>query len=565
MLKIFFFVLIVIFAAGCENADFPVVSFDTENVTECHVPESMVKPGLVAAITPFDDNRYFLADYGNVFLLDIRNGDLKYMIPPNLEGCSSQIWDATGIYYCPKSEKLFIANYYGNNIIVCKVDNERLNFLQEIYSKNTVAPEDVYYADNILVCANYHGDSATAFDLSSEMPREIWSTPGKGGHSVCIIDGKVYFTALYERKLYELDLKTGKVLRSIGKQSWNRKNAGFLWPTAVNPYDENHIIVSDAHTGYISIINIDTLKIERSFGDNGPTYKYLNMPYCTIHHNGKLLTVSTFQSRILVTRPEDFGVEKSFVFHKEGWSYLKEQNIKTASLRELWSGKYAYTFRKGPKITILGEKYYLGFGRLYSVKEKPLQKEIIFLAPPADSLYANSEQLYFGNLVKTERGSILFSSQARCAYYLSDGPVSYLIPFAIEFDSWAIDNQLYMPGKIYDTKQIEQEIQNAINLVEMKRLPNGLLPYEALASVFEFSKKSGKDGSGIFVSTMGAKEFENSFTSVAGKKFLNRYKVLHEASDSEEVRKAGEQYFAEESKECGIWEIILVHMLTGAK
>lgn len=108
-----------------------------------------------------------------------------------------------------------------------------------------------------------------------------------------------------------------RIVDSIGNIDSNPSNNGFLWPTSINGLDENRLVVSDAHTGYIYILNKNNLKIESYFGGNSLSYKYLHMPYTVIVNDNKYYITSTFQDRIIVGNIKNWNAEEVLYFQVE--------------------------------------------------------------------------------------------------------------------------------------------------------------------------------------------------------------------------------------------------------
>ena len=84
--------------------------------------------------------------------------------------------------------------------------------------------------------------------------------------------------------------------------------------------DDHHVIVAEAHTGIVSTLGIPELRTKQFYGGNGPTLQYLNMPYDAVERYGKLVILSTFQSRIIVLNKSDMHVIHDFVPQTSDWS-----------------------------------------------------------------------------------------------------------------------------------------------------------------------------------------------------------------------------------------------------
>jgi hypothetical protein len=406
------------------------------------------KTFMPVTITKYSKNLYLIANYTDVFLLNINNANVykfkiinnvhKFLFENKKKDVSKFIFNPTGLFYSPINKKLYVANYKGNNILIFDVNitNKTLLYKGEIKTKHTIGPENIYVTKDgkFLATACYDGGAITFFKLllPTKKYKEIWTTKISQAHGVCILGNKVYATGLTKRKIYILDKQTGKIEKSIGNIDSNPKNNGFLWPTCVYPLNKTHIVVSDAHTGYIYILNKDTLEIEKYFGGNGPTYKYLHMPYAILIDGKKYFILSTFQDRIILGNIKSWNAKKSFVFKGRTWKNVKDKQIK--SLIKQYD---IYIYKKGPKINIFNHKYMLGFGHLYSFKnEFPVLR-----LPNIGTLNNDSGYFYFTDSININKYyNIIFSPESEAAFSLVNlKGINYMIPF--ELDSSRYDKR----------------------------------------------------------------------------------------------------------------------------
>lgn len=525
------------------------------------------------SITPYNDKYHLVANYTNVFLLNIENGDVykfnlindvyKFISENNSDSkildVSNLTFVPTGLFYSSKYEKLYIANYKGNNILIFDVDINTKNLIYqgEIKTSNTIGPENVYVTDDgkYLASANYDGSDVTLFELTSfKQYKEIWSTEIGQAHGVTIKDSFVYATGLTERKVYKLDIRDGKIVDSIGNIDSNPSNNGFLWPTSINGLDENRLVVSDAHTGYIYILNKNNLKIESYFGGNSLSYKYLHMPYTVIVNDNKYYITSTFQDRIIVGNIKNWNAERSFVFSGRNWGIIKNQEI------DSFIAKYdIYNYKNGPQIDFFTKRYTMGFGHIYPVdNDMPLMR-----LPDISTINNDSAYFYFTDLLAFKDSHIVFSPQSQAALYIKNSKgINYLIPFKLDStDYWKYNNSLVNSVGKFDLNLISERINSKIIEIEKKRHSNGLLDLK------DFYKIYNNENRPFLSYSLDEfnKRFELVFKTNEGKVFLDEYRKITKIDSKNDVEKIAFNYYKEALKNSYIDmnEFFIVQMLTG--
>lgn len=514
--------------------------------------------GMPVSITPFDSNYYFLANYSNISILDMRDMSLDLMSVADKRVAPRErfFYNPAGLFYSPVRRLLYVASYTANNVAVFSVDIKAkcLELKEIIGSPHTVSPENVFVSDDgkYMVCANYDGSSATAFDISGSPPREIWNTSISLAHGVCILNNRVYVTGLQDRSLFELDLATGAIIRRTGSAGWKPEKKGFLWPTSVFPYSRDSLLLSDAHTGFIYLISTRDLRIKKYLGGNGPTYKYLNMPYCAIVHEKRFIVLSTFQQRMVVGNRKNLKISESVSPEKDAWGYMRQSGLPAA--RRLGEGWNQYTWEKGPHVTLLGNDYSLGYGHLHPFKAARTIPTISLSGN--GPLYSPERESYFLNTVDSGKFYILFSPQRSPSYCIVPGTITYLLPVNLSQDCWSIENAICGRKEKIDPSKFQDGIMKMVTRLNEKRLPNGLLKKE--------------DFREIVFPGCPASQFEKSlkecFPSWEGKKFLEKYDEYSSRPVSgEEVSDIADDYFFAMEKETfvNLDELMLVHMFTG--
>jgi hypothetical protein len=520
------------------------------------------------SITPFDDAHYLVTDYSSIFLLDCASGDLTDLKPGTGElsrsrdmtmpGSKCISYHPTGIHFSKKNNLLYVANYAGNDILVfsASLGEKRISLVDEIHSPHTISPENVFVSDDgsCLVSANYDGGSVSCFTLCTTPPRELWNTPIGQAHGICIVGKKAYATGLQPPCIIELDLQTGKILRKTGIPGWHPGENNFLWPTSIYPFSSRELIVSDAHTGFISIMEKHSLKVKKYFGGNGPTYHFLNMPYSAITDGNRLIVISTFQGRILIGDKKSCLFERALVPCRDAWVYARtRQPDATMRLGEGWKD---YVLEKGPPASILGCPYMPGYGHLHP--KGSAKSPILTLSMNADSLFNRTgSEFFFMQYRKSSSGLLLFSPQSTQAFLLTGSPVSYLFTVPLEKDCWVMDDAVISAGGPVDGEKIEGDFIEKAGELDRKRLPSGLLRPEDLRAVaFPF-----------YDSSLFEKKLLCVFSSAQGRRFLDEYRhSLANNSSRRDVEKFSQEYYAAIRQEdfAHFDEMLLVHMLSGA-
>jgi len=518
-------------------------------------------PGLLVSVASPGKGLYLTADYANIFLLREKDGSMKLMRPdrgtfsPDKKGLT---YNPTGLFYDSSHSLLYVANYTANNILAYQVDTDKaaLTLKAEIGSENTISPENVSVSPDgsFLVSANYDGNTVTAFDLTGEKARELWSRPVPLAHGVCISGDRVYATSLRLRSLFELNRKNGHLIRRSGQMGWNPSRFDLLWPTSVQQYPPDELILSDAHTGYVYLVDRATLKVKRYFGGNGPTFRFLNMPYTAVVCGDELLIASTYQRRLLIGSRRDFRFRCSFMIQPERWQYAR--NMKIQEISRLGTGWDDYQWVKGPKVNIFGNDYVMGYAHL-----NPVGGRLSSLVAPCreGSLFNSLGELYFLDRIELPEGFLLFTpqrGQGYCFYRESDA--SYFFPVSLTVDNWRIGNDIFSPEGIVDSRLVWERAGKMAQALKKARSPEGVLNSDALREIVfpELDRE-------VF-----EKKLSEVFQTEPGTRFYIAYKAFRTgAIDIEELNSSAERFFREVAnlENIPMDEMMTAHMLTGKK
>lgn len=244
-----------------------------------------------------DGRRFLVCNYGQIGLADIEKNTLSILEPPD---AVKSKWFPTGLFYDKRSKKLYVANYKGNNGLVFTIlDEKKLQLEHEFTGIEgpegvSVSPDGKYVA-----FANFDGKDVVLF----EGTHLKWRSPTlKFAHGVAIQADKsgtlfVFATVLVHTGLYKFSLD-GKMVKQSRNSGYLGRNA-YLYPTTIVPYQQGTLLVIDADSGQISILDTDLQELH-SVGANGPGVNMFHRPYGICPVDGHtVLVADTFKSRLV--------------------------------------------------------------------------------------------------------------------------------------------------------------------------------------------------------------------------------------------------------------------------
>lgn len=401
------------------------------------------------SIAEFNPNLYVIVNYGATLLFDKENATILELQPIfKVEGVIRHIpsdteYNPTGVAVDSQGN-VYIANYNANNILLGRINFKThcLVFEKSFSSINSGGPENVSVSEkhNLLVSANYNSNSVTAFNLSTR--EELWSVSVPGAHGVSISPDGVWATGLVQRKVYFYDFK-GKLLQSIGGLGTVPSRNQYMWPTSIF-YNESCrcVVISDAHTGYISWYDAITLKLKYYWGGNGPGYDYLHFPYAAMPYSQGIMVLSTCRSEILfleMNNKHDEALKvSSYRFKNDLWP-----STLTDDFRSSWGNYLNVT----DKVSWSSCFFYLGYN--YLLQEKTA---VYYNIPYAPSVLNPGSYLYFLQGKTIGKFTFIFSSTSTRLFCIIDNGQRYphtLLSKSIHFDSWlSKDNIIYNGGRL---------------------------------------------------------------------------------------------------------------------
>ena len=439
-------------------------------------------PGPVS-IVRIDDKRFVAANYGRLYAVDTRTATarpiaVRWSIKPTA-------FVPTGLTYDPSSRTLFIANYTANNLLSGKLDPAigQLTITEEIGAGTVVSAEGISYDSGrkLLASAQYDGNSVTAFAKTEGGWRLDCLVPVPQAHGVAIDGAYLFATSLESRKLLKINLQRCAVEGSVGDLGWDAKAPEFMWPTTVQRLSDGMIAVSDAHTGHISVIDPESLKVRAWFGSNGPGFGALNMPYGFAETaEGNLLVLSSFGSRLIE-------------FSRSG------KVVRSFSAQKAWPDSY----QASPEAMLGGTEWrdYANIGRKadlfghcvvgsYSSLSSCDGKHTIALPLLSDGPLIGNSYYYFTEVADTGKGVLVVSPQNRSALYIAPTATALaLIPVPVGFDSWIDGETIARPGGNLPIEALAAKLDDSVRqLVTDIGASGGLAVTEIASRLSAFAK-----------------------------------------------------------------------------
>lgn len=299
--------LIIVFCSGCTNNK---LSFPANNAgktiplkyaTKKEIYNADMKIRAVS-LTAFKDG-FIGTSYVSLFYYDEKmkkRTEIKcpegYAIGYELQSDKrKKIWNPTGCFYNKKEDLLYLANYNGHNVLVCKIsDDLTCTVLKEISTESMVSPENIYINKNgMIAVADYDGNSLFMFDNDGQL---MWSRNIGLAHGVTMSDNNVYVTSLLDRSISSFDYN-GNLIKTIGELGFEGQDK-FMWPTALDYYNKQ-LLITDAHTGRIYLYDED-LNYISSIGGNGASNNTFNFPYTANVMNHSIYVADCYNERIVI-------------------------------------------------------------------------------------------------------------------------------------------------------------------------------------------------------------------------------------------------------------------------
>ena len=521
-------------------------------------PAAHDMPLMNVSMTKIKEDYYAMASYGYIILLNRQSK--QYCIVDM--GNESQ--NPTGLY-SNGDGKLFVANYTLNNILYGNIDIASCKYnIEKVYqTKSLISPENVCSNGKVLVAANYDGNNVTAIDLDSGY--ELWSTKIGLAHGVTIIENKVYATGLLERKIFEIDINNGNILRSYGTKGSDTDKAQFLWPTSIYPMDNDNLVISDAHTGYISFFNIKKFSISKYTGGNGPTFKFFNYPYTSILIDNELFILSAFKGNILVIDYNKMQVIETYYFGKPKWEYdLVVEESKYPMIKK-WNSYDDIDTKECP-LKIGERQYHLSYARLVPIVNNTYPT--LTLTEVSTSLVSGHYLYFLQNLNLQDEWNIVISSSVNSAFAISQhlsNETPIVLPYNLKFtDVWINKNELVSPYGILDKEHIVKQLNLSKDKILFFYNSIGYIPLQELVYILSQTGPYPSLNKIDDVTDQEIQKFRLSFSTAAGQEFFDSYKKCDKSNcDKEYIKNLALLYYknAYGYKTAPLTEWLLVAMI----
>ncbi|MGE0625212.1 MAG: hypothetical protein AB7O54_21590 [Pseudomonadales bacterium] len=515
------------------------------------------------SIAQYDQDRYVIANYANLLLLSRDQANICPLSPdwsgfPAEEssvphGNETRIYNPTGVWI--SDGELFVANYKGNNVLRARIDIKecQVRFIGEYRSQDSLGPENVVadQSRDLVVSANYDGGTVTAFRLDTGSP--IWTTKIPQAHGIALAPDSLFVTGLRDRKIFELDMHTGEVLKSVGDLGWDPASKQFLWPTAITSLTSGTVALADAQSGFVSFINPRTLDVDRHIGGNGPSLNRFNYPYSVAPADDGMVVLSTNRNHILFF--DQLGsITEDFVVREQSWPDIARL---AAPFGKGWVG---YVDESGETLAVQQNSYKLGFGHLQPESVAPILR-----VPDIFTLFNFGPYIYLlqGRQL-SEDVAYFFSSSSTTLLGIvrGQGKPDLLLHESIPVDTWLIgENLVSSTGIVQTERRLVQLMEKTAKKYYAIIDTEGWIPPEDLFNVGTFR---------IEDVPLNYVEFEDHLDRLFSSSFARRFKHTYDqcnrrSCDTALLRNAASFYYQEVNGQlyANLDEYLLVGMLSG--
>jgi hypothetical protein len=381
------------------------------------------------SVTALDDRSLLVADYRNLYLVEGEAARKVAVDNPN-----NVTFVPTDTAYDRGADELFIANYTGNDVLVGKIDPENGTsaIKRRIGDGATVSPEGIALFGDKVAIANYDGNNVQVFRKQAvDGERALCDIRVEWAHGITFADGHLFVSSLAQRKIVKIDPDTCRIVSETGSRGWGRGQ--FLWPTGIAAAGEKKIVVSDAHTGMLTVLRTTDFLVVQHWGGNGPSF--FNMPYGVEWHDGTFYVASAFNQTIFSLKGLSWSGAKRLSADPGAWSWHKGGFTEKD---EINGDDFTADYLGRTTTRIRNQCFVLGYGKI-----KPCWYNFL----PSDLELAAQSQvgpLYFIQSVRLADGTFVFSPQNKVGlYYRDDGGAP--VELHIGWDNWAVNGTIVGP------------------------------------------------------------------------------------------------------------------------
>lgn len=272
-----------------------------------HVPEDLpvrrLRPETTSiprpvSITRVGGDRFHVCNYSGLWLLDWAAGSARAIPPPRWPDAPDRkppVWNPTGVHYNAATRRLYVANYTGHNVLVFDAtDPAHPKLAAEMTCPAMRSPEnvDVTTKGDLVAVADYDAGLLFLFGGGGKLR---WARHVSRCHGVAFYAG--------DTRLLASSLGVGGIepfhLDGSRLATKPRPIEVFIWPTCLAAGPPDRVLVTDAHTGRLVLIDNDLASLSR-LGANGPGPSRFDMPYgaCWLD-DGEVLVADTYKARLV--------------------------------------------------------------------------------------------------------------------------------------------------------------------------------------------------------------------------------------------------------------------------
>ena len=419
-----------------------------------------------------DDETLLLVNYHDIRSLNVGSGEVV-RLAADLSRLANPKFVPTGVAVGPRSRMVYLANYLANNILIGRLDIDKIVFEKQLTGDGLISPENLALSpdERWLISANYDGNSATAFEAKDGAFVQKWSAAVPLAHGVAILGDRVFVSSLLQRQVVVLSLEDGAVLGSFGAPGWQAYCLNFLWPTGVQTVNDDMLVVTDSHTGgiYRIVFGEGSATLLDVVGGTAPGAFGLQMPYATAPIGNSLAILSTFSPKVVIAgpaaAPDAPKIEKLIVQQAE----QAEVDAESSEAPPLGVGWNGYVHFAAPPLRISGIGMVPSYGALISVtRDRPTAIEQTYALNP-DTLSLFGASMYFIEAHPLRGGVVLSSPSAPFVLYVTLGETSCLAKVDLPAAPLATDRGLQHRHGTSRYEDMERRARARLRELDLRR------------------------------------------------------------------------------------------------
>ncbi|SEQ46529.1 MULTISPECIES: hypothetical protein [Pseudomonas] len=522
------------------DKDVKISKYDNSNVKE-----SSTAPDNWLSTAQIDKDTIAIASYKNIILLNKSRKSVCEVKPEwQSDLAIKKTWTPTGLFFTNKT--LYIANQTGNNILTGNISPEDCTFTVEtsIQDDSGRGPKNIF-VDSFgnIYSANHDSDNLIAFNKNGN---KIWTSELRKPHGITADEHFIYATSLANKNIQKLNKNTGESVLSQGKSGWNMQNGEYLWPTSITNSGEGKLLVSDAHSGMIGLLDSNTLSPLQTFGGLGPGLNYFSYPYSAVLNQfDEILVTSSMRASIYIYNLHNLQLKEIITPVEQGWASSKK--YKSQKFGNDWTN---YQNTAAPSQYFFGKRTTLGFGRLYNHDGSLTTYKV---PEPNELVWNIKPNLDFLQSKKIDNDTLLFSSStSQALLYTEQKPSNLLIPVKLPSqDNWLVNDKVISNGKFLDQKDISSKKHDFI---------------KKLDSLRNSAPLTVSDVASLYATADNTDLLDSSFKSFAGKSFYNfwRYCSISRSCSKNELQDMAWSFFRrlDSNHEVSLGEAALVSLIS---